>query len=108
MSTLIENSRRLMLALAAAFVCGIVALTFLYGWVGVGMGGDSPYKPLLTLFGPVLALFTHMSLLLFVPICIPLVAVLFAGALKPNLWGVNAVAFGAIWLALGWWLQELF
>ena len=108
MSALIENPRKLMVVLASAFICGIVALTYLYGLVGVGMGGDSPYKPFLALFGPVLALFTHMSLLLFVPICIPLVGALIVGATKPNLRTVSFVAFAVIWLALGWWLKEFF
>lgn len=108
MPTLIDRSNKLLLALLVVFILGTAALTVLYGWVGVGMGGDSPHKPLLVLFGPVLALFTHMSFLLFVPICIPLVGVIVAAAMNQNFRGASAFAFVVIWLALGWWLYDLF
>lgn len=108
MST-IKMKMRTRISLALGLFFGLVAiLTFVYGSIGVGMGGDSPYKFLLTLFGPTLALFTHMSILLFLPLCVPLVALLIVGAIYMQTRVAALVGFVATWLAVGWYLHDLF
>ena len=64
-------------------------------------------KLALTLFGPVLSLFTHLSYWLFVPLSIPLVAFLLMGVHYEKVRLVAVLGFIATWLAIGWSLRLL-
>jgi hypothetical protein len=86
----------------------IIGLVTLYGDVGLSLGGQSPNKWILTVFGPVLALFTHMSFLLFLPLSVPIVALLCIGVLYPQTRVATAIGFIATWLAIGWFMKDLF
>lgn len=61
-----------------------------------------------SLLGPSLALFTHMSILLFVP----LTAIVFGASLlwvfNPKLQWISLIFFVVLWLATGWWMYDLF
>lgn len=108
MSKIIMSNRGRVLVALALFVGLVIALTVLYGYVGVNMTGASPYKVLLALFGPVLSLFTHMSVFLFLPLCVPLIALSLIGAIYEQSRTAACVGFVITWLAIGWYLHDLF
>lgn len=100
--------RTRILAALATFFGVVIALAILYSLVGVNLVGQSPNKWMLALFGPVLALPTHMSIFLFLPLCVPLVALLCTGVLYPQTRTIVAIGFVATWLLMGWYLRILF
>lgn len=102
------SPRARVVAVLLVFIAIVTALAILYGAVGVNLGEQSDGKWLLALFGPVLALFTHMSILLFVPLCVPLIALICVGALYPQSRPVVSIGFAATWFASGWYLHGLF
>lgn len=108
MSKMNLTPRTRLLVAMVVFVGVVIALATLYSVVGPGLVGQSPHKWLLALFGPVLALPTHMSILLFLPLCVPLVALLCTGVLYPQTRIVVAIGFIATWLVTGWYLKDLF
>jgi hypothetical protein len=108
MSTLkISLRSRVLIALIAFFVA-VTLLVFLYGLVGLQFGGQSQNKWVLALFGPVLALFTHVSYLLFIPLAIPVVVLLCIAVTYPQARTFAAVGLVGTWLAIGWYLRDLF
>jgi hypothetical protein len=108
MSKVITPTHRRVLLTLALFVGFVVILTTLYGYVGVNMTGASPYKWVLSLFGPVLALFTHMSIFLFLPLSVPLIALLVIGAIYVQTRIAVCIGFVIAWFAIGWYLHDLF
>ena len=86
----------------------VIGLVFIYGSFGLSLGGQSPNKWLLAAFGPVLALFTHMSILLFLPLCIPIVALICIGVFYPQTRVAAAIGFITTWFAIGWFMKDLF
>lgn len=86
----------------------VIGLVSLYGDVGLSLGGQSPNKWMLTFFGPVLALFTHMSYLLFIPLSIPAVALLCIGVLYPQTRVAVAIGLVVTWFVIGWFMKDLF
>lgn len=65
-------------------------------------------KPIYSLLGPSLALFTHMSILLFVPLTAIIFGALFLWVFKPKLKWISLIFFVILWLATGWWMYDLF
>jgi hypothetical protein len=106
MSKIVLTPRAQLLSGFAVFVAVVVLLTLLYGQIGTSLGEHTKWA--LILFGPVLALFTHMSFLLFIPLCVPLVALLWVGLVHQKARVTALIGFSCTWLALGWWLHSLF
>lgn len=93
---------------AMSFGVLVIACTYLYSAVGASLGSIGSNKALLALFGPVLALFTHMSIFLFSPLSLPLVALLAIGTVYEKTRVATALGFLSSWLAMGWYLRGLF
>jgi preprotein translocase subunit Sec61beta len=108
MSKMKLKPRTRILVTMAIFVGVVIALAILYSLVGASLGGQSPNKWMLALFGPVLALPTHMSIFLFLPLCVPLIVLLCTGALYPQARTIVAIGFIVTWLVMGWYLRILF
>jgi hypothetical protein len=65
-------------------------------------------KPTFTLLGPSLALFTHMSIFLFIPLTAIVFGALLLWAFKPKLKWISLISFIILWLATGWSMYDLF
>lgn len=69
----------------------------------------APYiSYLYALFGPALALFTHMGYFLFVLQSGLLLPWLLLGAIRVQRMRLSAAVFVIGWLAIGWYMHELF
>ena len=69
---------------------------------------DSPVRYAYALFGPALSLFTHMSYLLFAFQSIFVFPWLLLRGAKGQISGLGAVGFVGSWLAVGWFMYDLF
>jgi hypothetical protein len=104
-----KNSNWISCALAIAAYALLTALiALLYSEISAQIHQIDQARFLLALFGPVLALFTHMSILLFLPLSIPFVALILIGAVFMEARKVSVIAFSISWLSIGWYLAGLF
>jgi chromate transport protein ChrA len=108
MSKMKATPRMRVIFLLVAFTAVVISAAMLYNLVGRSLVEQPSHKWMLILFGPVLALPTHMSILLFLPLCVPLVALLCIGALYSQTRTAVAVGFLTTWLVMGWYLKGLF
>lgn len=92
----------------AGYAILVAILIAIYESVSGTLLTAAAIKPLLILWGPTLALATHMGVALFVPLSIPLVALIFLGATYKNTRPLTVIAFALTWLSLGWYLYDLF
>ena len=65
-------------------------------------------KQTFSVIGPTLALFTHMSIFLFVPLTMMVLGASMLWVFKPNLRWISLTTFITLWLASGWWMYDLF
>jgi hypothetical protein len=65
-------------------------------------------RHLYTLFGPTLALFTHMGFFLFAQQSFLLIPWLLLGAASPRFRKVSCLGFTLCWLGIGWYMHTLF
>lgn len=108
MSTLNMSSHKRVWVTLAVFVLIVLFFVFLYGEVGLSIGGQSPYKWALSVFGPVLALFTHLSFILFLPLAAPVVALICVAVVYPSVRMFAIIGVVGVWLSIGWFLHDLF
>ena len=102
-----SSTRRVIFALcgyAILVVAGAVFFKVAHSAFEVG----SPGRVLLSLSGPALSLFTHMSYALFFLQTLLLLPWLIAGAVLRRATGVCVAAFAITWLIVGWRMYDLF
>lgn len=91
---------------------GYIALTVLVTLLSSALLPSSAnslgVKFIFALCGPVLALGTHMSIFLWIPLSFPLVGLLVISALYEKARILAMIAFVVSWLAIGWYLKDLF
>lgn len=85
-----------------------VAMAATYSAFGTSIAALAPGNALLAVFGPVLALFTHMSVFLFFPLATPLAVLLILAVKIEQARAIALLGFAAAWLAMGWYLRSLF
>lgn len=108
MQTIVRSSLSRVAYSIAGYAILITILVAIHESMSGALLMASPMKPLLILWGPTLALATHMGIALFIPLSIPLVALIFLGVTYKNARLFAAIAFALTWLALGWYLYDLF
>jgi hypothetical protein len=108
MSKITELPRNRAMLAIAAYIALTVIVTLLSSALLPSSASSFGIKILFALCGPVLALGTHMSVFLWIPLSIPLVGLLVIGAIYANTRWVTAATFVISWLAIGWYLKDLF
>jgi hypothetical protein len=108
MSKITESPRNRALLAAAGYIVLTVVITLLSSAFLPSSASTLGLKILFALCGPVLALGTHMSIFLWIPLSIPLIALLVIGAIYEKTRLLTALAFVISWLAIGLYLQGLF
>jgi hypothetical protein len=101
------TSRRVTVAVGMYLALVIVASAAFY-WMRSGISPGSPIRYALILCGSALALFTHMSYILFGLQSLLLVPWLLLGAYRPQAKLIAATGFCVCWLGIGWYMHDLF
>ena len=106
MSKIVERPHIRVLLAFVSYLFLTVIVAFIHSFAVDAIPSNA--KGLLALFGPVLALGTHMSVFLWIPLSIPLVALAVIGAIHAKTQWMTAGAFVISWLSMGWYLKDLF
>jgi hypothetical protein len=99
---------RALLAIAGYIALTVIVTLLSSAFLPSSSASSFGIKILFALCGPVLALGTHMSVFLWIPLSIPLVGLLVIGAIYTNTRWLTAAMFVISWLAIGWYLKDLF
>lgn len=108
MSKITLSRKSLAIASFLAYFALVAMAAAAYGGISTKISDGVFPKATIIVFGPALALFTHMSVFLFAPLSVPLLAFCLISALYPQTRLAMAMAFAATWLSFGWFLHDLF
>jgi hypothetical protein len=100
-------SKRL-IVIALVYTLLVLASIYSFEWLRHSVELGLISKPTYSLLGPSLALFTHMSILLFIPLTAIVFGALLLWVFKPKLKWISLIFFIILWLATGWWMYDLF
>jgi len=105
--TAATKSRRIWTA-CAVYVAVAVLVTLVVGVFRQSLLGAATPKYALVPFGPVLSMFTHMGLPLFLVQSLALFPFIVAGVLWPRWRPVAVLGFLAAWGYIGWTMADVF
>jgi hypothetical protein len=108
MSKITESPRNRALLAVTAYIALTVVITLLSSAFLPSSASTLGLKILFSLCGPVLALGTHMSIFLWIPLSIPLIVLLVIGAIYEKTRLLATLTFVISWLAIGLYLKDLF
>lgn len=97
---------RFLVAILLYMTLAIVA-SFVFYWVIARPVRVWPPRYVYSVFGPALALHTHMSIFLFAQQSLVLMPWLLLGAASPRLMKVAGMGFTLCWLGIGWYMHRL-
>jgi hypothetical protein len=105
----VMNSPLLRVALAFGIYIALVVIASVgFYWMRQGIAEDSPVRYAYALYGPALALFTHMGYFLFGMQSLLLIPWLLLGALWAQARNLSVIGFLLCWLGIGWYMYDLF
>ena len=105
----VMNSPQLRVAFAFAMYAVLVLIAGVaFYWMRQGVAVDSTVRYVYVLFGPALALFTHMGYFLFGTQSLLLIPWLVLGALRSRVRNLSIIVFCLTWLGIGWYMHDLF
>jgi hypothetical protein len=108
MSKITNSPRNRALLAVAGYVVLTVVITLLSSAFLPSSASTPSLKILFALCGPVLALGTHMSIFLWMPLSIPLIALLVMSAVFERIRYLAIFVFLIAWLVIGLYLKDLF
>lgn len=105
--TAYSSKGRLLIATGIYFVLVVIA-SILFYWMRQGVAEGSPVRFAYALCGPALSLFTHMSYFLFAMQSLIVLPWLLLGFTFPAMRWIAGIGFVTSWLAIGWYMYDLF